>query len=86
MNKKKQDVTIAPQCPHKSCGQTFNEDNLRLAVYLNGIFFLVKPDRGIIGFTCPKCQKTITNSVSHNDILKIKDWYRRQGGVRASDE
>ncbi len=67
------DVQIGPECPHKGCGQVFNDTNIRLAIYLNGIFFLLKPEKGIIGFTCPKCQKTITNSASHNDILKIKD-------------
>ena len=67
------DVQIAPECPHKGCGQVFNDTNFRLAVYLNGIFFLVKPEKGIIGFTCPKCQKTIINSASYNDVLKIKD-------------
>lgn len=73
MNENIIDVTIAPQCPHKDCGQIFNESNLRLAIYLNGIFFLVKPEKGIIGFTCPRCQRTVTNSASYNDILKIKD-------------
>ena len=73
MNQNILDVTIAPECPHKNCGQVFNESNLRLAIYLNGIFFLVKPEKGIIGFTCPRCQKTVTNSASYNDILKIKD-------------
>ncbi len=73
MNENILDVTIAPQCSHKDCGQIFNESNLRLAIYLNGIFFLVKPEKGIIGFTCPRCQRTVTNSASYNDILKIKD-------------
>jgi len=68
------DVQIAPECPHKGCGQVFNDINFRLAVYLNGVFFLVKPEKGIIGFTCPKCQNTIINSASYNDVLKIKDW------------
>ena len=74
MNQNILDVTIAPECPHKNCGQVFNESNLRLAIYLNGIFFLVKPEKGIIGFTCPRCQRTVTNSASYNDILKIKDY------------
>jgi len=73
MNENILDVTIAPQCPHKDCGQIFNESNLHLAIYLNGIFFLVKPEKGIIGFTCPRCQRTVTNSASYNDIIKIKD-------------
>ncbi|WP_035242051.1 hypothetical protein [Desulfobacter vibrioformis] len=73
MNENILDVTMAPECPHKNCGQIFNESNLRLAIYLNGIFFLVKPEKGIIGFTCPRCQRTVTNSASYNDILKIKD-------------
>ncbi len=73
MNQNIPDVTIAPECPHKNCGQIFNESNLRLAIYLNGIFFLVKPEKGIIGFTCPRCQQAVTNSASYNDILKIKD-------------
>ncbi len=67
------DVTIAPECPHKDCGQIFNESNQRLAIYLNGVFFLVKPGKGIIGFTCPRCQRTVTNSTRYNDILKIKN-------------
>ena len=73
MNKNILDITIIPECPHKNCGQIFNESNLRLAIYLNGIFFLVKPEKGIIGFTCSQCQRTVTSSASYNDILRIKD-------------
>ncbi|MFH1154197.1 MAG: hypothetical protein V1793_10300 [Pseudomonadota bacterium] len=66
------EVFIAPKCSHQDCGQEFNEDNFRLAVYLYGIFFLVGPDKGFVGFTCPRCLRTTMVGHSRNDILQLK--------------
>jgi len=72
-------VEIGPKCTHKDCKQGFNFSNFQLAVYLYGVFFLVKKStpeekrgKSYIGFTCPKCLRTNIHAHSYNDIFKIK--------------
>ncbi len=65
--------TIVLKCKNKDCGQEFNNENIQLAIYLHGIFFLIGSSKGFIGFTCPKCSKTRIYEKTCQEILKIKE-------------
>jgi hypothetical protein len=58
-------------CDH--CGQAYSKEQLDLAVFLYGIFFLVGKDEGYVGCTCPSCIKTILMRGSIDLVLYTRE-------------